>query len=172
PTVSSLGQVGVESIGSLAQLPTTERLQWFRCDKPGEATLVIPEGCKSLALSQQITYTPDLNDIGFFLRFASLVPVNGVPELRFSATTPRVTGVWSKLTAIEIGSKISLTKLIQTASSGTSSARKVSGPCRIIKEKILVAEATGTCVLRLVVTAKKPFSRLTTLANILILPKI
>ena len=172
PTVSSLGQVGVESIGSLAQLPTTERLQWFRCDKPGEATLVIPEGCESIAQSQKINYTPERDDIGFFLRFTSLVPVNGVPEIRFSATTPQVTGVWSRLTAIEIGSKISLTKLIQTASNGTSSARKISGPCRIIKQKILVAEATGTCVLRLVVTAKKPFSRLTTLANILILPKI
>ncbi|GDX33428.1 hypothetical protein LBMAG16_02590 [Actinomycetes bacterium] len=172
PTVSSLGQVGVESIGSLAQLPTTERLQWFRCNKPGEATLVIPEGCASIAQSQKINYTPNLNDIGFFLRFSSLVPVDGVPEIRFSATTPRVTGIWSRLTAIEIGSKISLTKLIQTPSGGTSSARKISGPCRIIKEEILVAEATGTCVLRLVVAAKKPFGRLSTLTNILILPKI
>jgi len=160
PTISSLGRVGQESVGSTLQMPESERLQWYRCLGPGEATLTIPMDCVAISLAQKFTYTPTRSDIKSFLRFASLVSVGGTPQMRFSETSPKVSAVWTSISTIETKTKILVKDLVVSASTGKTSARVVSGPCKIAKN-VLTANQEGSCTLRIVAEAKAPFKRLT-----------
>lgn len=171
PTVSSLGHVGKESFGLTPNNPAIGRFQWYRCLTPGEATLVIPDRCTTIARAQQSTYIPLRQDIGSFLRFTTLISIAGTPEIRFSATTPRITGVWTSLTAIEVGKQIALKQLVQSASKGNRSMRLISGPCTVVRKTTLVAHQLGTCKLRLIVDAKAPYARLNGTVKIMIFPK-
>ncbi len=171
PTVSSLGHVGKESLGLTSNSPAIKRFQWYRCLTPGEATLVIPDLCTTIARAQQSIYIPLRRDIGSFLRFTTLISTARTPEIRFSATTPRVTGVWTSLTAIEVGKQIALKQLVQSASKGNRSMRLISGPCTVVRKTTLVAQQLGTCKLRLIVDAKAPYARLNGTVEIMIFPK-
>jgi len=171
PTVSSLGRIGKESLGLTPKLPAIQRFQWYRCLTPGEATVVFPDHCTPIARAQQSTYIPLRRDIGSFLRFTTLISIAGTPEIRFSATTPRITGVWTSLTAIEVGKQIALKQLVQSASKGNRSMRLISGPCTITRTTTLIAKQLGTCKLRIVVDAKAPYPRLVNTVEIMVFPR-
>lgn len=159
PTVSSLGQVGQESVGGTVQIPESERLQWYRCLVPGEATLVIPNDCVAISQAQRNIYTPLRRDINAFLRFGTLITVGGVPQMRFSATTPQIKAIWTTVTTLELAMNILISDLIGSASKGNKTARVISGPCRIVK-KILTTTETGFCKLRIIAEAKSPYPKL------------
>jgi type VII secretion-associated serine protease mycosin len=160
PTVSSLGRVGQESVGGTAQIPASERLQWYRCLTPGDATLDIPIDCVAIPLAQKDTYTPTRKDIKSFLRFGTLITVGGNPQMRFSATTTKISAIWTTISTLERNSNISIAELVGSASKGNIATRVVSGPCKIVK-KVLIPTSDGQCTLRIVVDAKAPYSRLT-----------
>ena len=159
PTVSSLGQVGQESVGGTVQIPESERLQWYRCLSPGEATLAIPMDCVAISRAQRSVFIPTRKDVGSFLRFGTLITVGGTPQMRFSATTPKVTAIWTTISTLEVETKIPIRKLLDTASTGKTSARILSGPCKIVRN-ILIASDSGTCKMRIIAEAKAPYPRL------------
>lgn len=159
PTVSSLGRVGQESVGGTVQIPESERLQWYRCVSPGEATLVIPLDCVAISRAQRNVFVPTRKDTDSFLRFGTLISVGGTPQMRFSATTPKILAIWTTISTLEVETKIPISKLVDTASTGKTSARILSGPCKIEK-KILIATRDGKCKLRITAEAKAPYPRL------------
>jgi len=159
PTVSSLGRIGEEAVGGTVQIPESERLQWFRCLSPGEATLAVPMDCVAIARAQRSVYIPTRKDIGSFLRFSTLITAGGTPQLRFSATTPKISAIWTEISTLEVGTKISINELVASASDGKTSARIVSGPCKIVKN-ILIANRSGSCKLRIFAEADAPYTRL------------
>ena len=171
PTVSSLGRVGEESVGGTVQIPESERLQWYRCLSPGEETLVIPIDCEAISRAQRAVYRPVRKDIDAFLRFATLVTVNGVPQLRFSATTPKITAIWTSISTLEVGGSIAIKDLVVSASSGSTTARVVSGPCRVTKN-ILTAFETGECKVRISAKAKQPYPKLALTVVIAVVQKV
>ena len=158
PTVSSLGQVGQESVGGTVQLPESERLQWYRCLSPGEATLTIPIDCVAISQAQRNIYTPLRRDIDAFLRFGTLISVGGIPQIRFSATTPKISAIWTAMSTLEVGMNIAISELVASASKGAVSARVISGPCRIVK-KVLITTESGSCKLRILAEAKAPYQK-------------
>lgn len=160
PTVSSLGRVGQESVGGTVQIPASERLQWYRCLSPGDATLEIPIDCVAISQAQKNTYVPTRKDLKAFLRFATLISVGGVPQIRFSATTPKISAIWTTVSTVERGTNITIAELVGSASQGKVTTRVVDGPCKIAK-KVLVLTNDGQCTLRIVVDAKAPYPRLT-----------
>ncbi len=159
PTVSSLGQVGQESVGGTIQIPESERLQWYRCLSPGEATLTIPVDCVAISRAQRNIYTPIRRDIDTYLRFGTLISVGGVPQMRFSATTPKISAIWTSVSTLEVGINVAISELIVSASKGAVGARVVSGPCRIVK-KVLTTTQSGSCKLRIFAEAKAPYQKL------------
>ncbi|MBM3805139.1 MAG: S8 family serine peptidase [Actinobacteria bacterium] len=171
PTVSSLGHVGEESVGGTVQIPESERLQWYRCLSPGEATLVIPTDCKAISRAQRPVYLPTRKDINAFLRFGTLISVNGVPQLRFSATTPKVTAIWTSTSTMEVGGSVAVKDLVVSASPGATTARVVSGSCRIAKNVLTTFEA-GVCKLRIFAQAKKPYPKLSQTVVVTVVQKV
>ena len=87
PTVSSLGRVGQEAVGGTVQIPESERLQWYRCLTPGDATLEIPIDCVAIPQAQKNTYIPTRKDIKSFLRFGTLISVGGTPPVSYTHLT-------------------------------------------------------------------------------------
>lgn len=170
PTVSSLGRVGQESVGGTVQIPESERLQWYRCLSPGDATLVIPIDCEAISQAQRNVYIPTRKDIKSFLRFGTLISVGGTPQMRFSATSPKVSAIWTNVSTLDVGTKLAVDELVDSASVGQKSARVVSGPCKIVK-KSLTAIANGSCKLRIVAEAKAPYPRLTQTVDLEIVTK-
>ncbi len=159
PTVSSLGQVGQESVGGTIQIPESERLQWYRCLSPGEATLTIPVDCVAISRAQRNIYTPLRPDIDTYLRFGTLISVGGIPQMRFSTTTPKISAIWTSVSTLEVGINVAISELIVSASKGAVGARVVSGPCRIVK-KVLTTTQSGSCKLRIFAEAKAPYQKL------------
>jgi hypothetical protein len=166
PTFSPEGRMGVEILANTIQLPTSERLQWFRCSSPGDATVVIPVDCISIARAQELRYTPTADDLGFFLRLGTLITLGGTPQIRFSATTTRVTGVWASSTAIEVGSTIEINNLFKSASNGKLSLKIISGPCGIKNKSSVVFNEIGKCVLRVSSSAKAKYPKLSSKVSI------
>ena len=158
PTFSSAGRVSVEIVANTLQLPPSERLQWYRCSSPGEATAAIPVECVSIARSQELRYTPTVDDLGLFLRLGTLITLGGTPQIRFSATTKRVVGVWASSSAIETGSTITIKNLIESASNGKPSLKIISGPCAIKNKSSVIFNEIGKCLMRVssAATAKYP----------------
>ncbi len=159
PTVSSLGQVGQESVGGTVQIPESERLQWYRCLSPGEATLAIPIDCVAISRAQRNVYIPTRKDIGSFLRFATLISVGGTPQMRFSSTTPKISAIWTTISTLELGTRIPIKELVVSASAGKTSARIMSGPCKIVRN-FLITNESGRCKIRIVAEAKTPYPKL------------
>ncbi len=159
PTVSSLGQVGQESVGGTIQIPESERLQWYRCLSPGEATLTIPVDCVAISQAQRNIYTPLRRDIDTFLRFGTLISVGGIPQMRFSTTTPKVSAIWTSVSTLEVGMNVAISELVASASKGAVGARVISGPCRIVK-RVLTTDQSGSCKLRIFAEAKAPYQKL------------
>lgn len=170
PTVSSLGRVGEETVGGTLQMPVSERLQWFRCLSPGEQTVTIPMDCIAISQAQKSIYTPTRADINSFLRFGSLVSVNGIPQMRFSATTPKITAIWPTISTLELGIKVPIAELIKSASTGRISVRVVSGPCKIIKGELTTID-TGSCQLRISAVAKAKFPKVASTVVLAIVAK-
>jgi type VII secretion-associated serine protease mycosin len=159
PTVSSLGRVGQESVGGTVQIPESERLQWYRCLSPGDATLVIPLDCMAISRAQKNVYAPTRKDIGVYLRFGTLISVGGTPQMRFSSTTPKVSAIWTTISTLEVGTKTPIKDLVVSASKSKTSARVVSGPCKIVRQS-LIADLSGTCKIRIFAEPKTPYSGL------------
>ncbi len=172
PTFSPVAQMGVEILANTMQLPPSERLQWFRCSSPGSATVVIPVDCISIARAQELSYTPTADDLGLFLRLGSLITLGGTPQIRFSATTKRVTGVWASSTAIEVGSNITISNLFESASNGKLNLKIISGPCAIQNKSSVVFNKIGTCLLRVTSSAKDQLPKLSSKVSINIIEKI
>lgn len=169
PTFSPVGRVSIEIIASTLQLPQTERLQWYRCGSPGEATAVIPDDCVSIARAQELRYTPTIDDLGSFLRLGTLITLGGTPQIRFSATTTRVVGVWASSTAFEVGSTVDIKTLIESASKGKPSLKIISGPCSIKNKSSVVFSEIGKCLMRVssAATAKYPKLKSTVLIDVI-----
>ena len=160
PTFSPLARIGVEIVASTLQLPKSERLQWYRCSSPGEATLTVPAECIAIAQSQELKYTPTLNDLGSFLRLGDLVTLGGTPQIRFSSSTMRVVGVWTSSSAIETGTNIAVKDLVRSASRGKPSVRIVSGSCELKKGSVIMFKQVGKCQLRISVSSTAKFPKL------------
>ena len=160
PTFSPLARIGVEIVASTLQLPKSERLQWYRCSSPGEATLTVPVDCVAIAQSQELKYTPTLNDLGSFLRLGDLVTLGGTPQIRFSSSTMRVAGVWTSSSAIATGTNIAVKDLVRSVSRGKPSARIVSGSCELKKGSIIMFKQVGKCQLRISVSSTAKFPKL------------
>jgi len=159
-SISSMARIGVEIVASTLQLPKSERLQWYRCAAPGEATLTVPVDCVAIAQAQQLAYTPTLSDLGLFLRLGDLVTVGGTPQIRFSSSTMRVTGVWTSSSAIESGTSIAVKDLVRSVSRGKPSVRIISGPCELKKGSVIMFKQVGKCQIRISVSSVAKFPKL------------
>ena len=170
PTVSSLGRVGQEAVGGTVQIPESERLQWYRCLAPGEATLTIPMDCSAIAQAQRNIYIPTRKDLNSFLRFGTLISIGGTPQMRFSETTPKIAAIWTTNTTLEAGIKIAVKDLIESVSNGAESARVISGPCSI-RKNIFTTIDSGNCQIRIFAAAKKPYAKLARTVDLIVVAK-
>ena len=80
--------------------------------------------------------------------------------MRFSATTPRISAIWTTISTVERSAYVAIAELGGSASKGKITTRVVTGPCKIVR-KVLVPTGDGQCILRIVADAKAPYRRLT-----------
>jgi hypothetical protein len=88
-----------------------------------------------------------------------LISVGGTPQMRFSSTTPKVSAIWTTISTLEVGTKTPIKDLVVSASKSKTSARVVSGPCKIVRQS-LIADLSGTCKIRIFAEPKTPYSGL------------
>ena len=172
PTFSPMGRIGVETLASTSQVPQSERLQWYRCSSPGEATVAIPTDCAAIARAQELRYTPTIDDLGLFLRLGTMITIGGTPQMRFSATSNRIVGVWTSSTAIEVGSSVAIKNLVESASKGKLSLKIISGPCAIKNRSSVVFNRIGECSIRVSSSATTKYPKMSSRVSINIIEKI
>jgi hypothetical protein len=152
PTITALGHLNENARAVV--LPRTAT-QWYRCKAAGQAQGARPKNCTLINNAVTINYRVGTRDLGMFLRVSSRNRRSG--ETMFSATTPRVIGVWPLLTTVGAGSATSFQDLVRTPSRGAVTIRVIEGSC-VVRNKALIAPAElGTCTVRSLVKARSPY---------------
>jgi hypothetical protein len=102
-----------------------------------------------------VNYRIGTRDLGAFLRVSSRNRRSG--ETIFSATTPRVAGIWPLVTGVAPASVTDTAGFVQTPSRGAVTLRILEGGCAIINKALVAPPSPGSCVVRATVRARSPY---------------
>lgn len=152
PTVIALGHLN-ENLNAVTAPRTAA--QWYRCKGPGQAQPTRPRNCSPIPNAVAARYRIGTRDLNTFLRVASRN--RRTNETFFSATTPRVVGVWPIVAAVPVGSETPTKQLIQTPSKGVVAIKVLEGACGVRKAILLAPAVAGTCRIRVDVRARSPY---------------
>lgn len=152
PTITALGHLNENLRAVIA--PRTAS-QWFRCKAPGQAQPTRPKNCTPINSAVSINYRIGTRDLGTHLRVSSRNRRTG--DTFFSATTPRIVGIWPLITAVAPGSSTPANDVVRTPSRGTVSLRVVDGTCTVTNGALVAPAVPATCTVRATVKARSPY---------------
>ena len=152
PTITALGHLN-ENIRAVVAPRTSS--QWFRCKGPGQAQPARPKNCTAINSAVSANYRIGTRDLGAFLRVSSRNRRTG--DSLFSATTPRVVGVWPQMPTVAPASTTPADVLVRTPSRGKVALRVLDGTCAIEKGALVAPADPGTCTIRASVQARSPY---------------
>jgi hypothetical protein len=132
------------------------KMQWYRCNKSGEAANNKPSDCVEIKNAVASSYQTTVRDLRKFLRFSVTLPTGSF----FSATTVPESGVWSNISSVAPGSRTRIDLLIGTASKGTVSITSLDKNCTIKPKVVVASNNATTCKLKVSVKAAAPFPTL------------
>ena len=156
PTFISSGHIGDVAVGSIMTATPNAKMQWYRCNKSGEAATNKPSDCVEINNAVASSYQTTVRDLRKFLRFSVTLPTGSF----FSATTAPESGVWSNISSVAPGSRTRIDLLIGTASKGAISVTSSDKNC-VVKPKVVVTSTNATtCKLKISVKAAAPFPAL------------
>ena len=156
PTFISSGHIGDVAVGSTMTATPNAKMQWYRCNKSGEAATNKPSDCVEIKNAVASSYQTTVRDLRKFLRFSVMLPTGSF----FSATTVPESGVWSNISSVAPGSRTRIDLLIGTASKGTVSITSLDKNCTIKPKVVVASNNATTCKLKVSVKAAAPFPTL------------
>lgn len=152
PTVNALGHLNENVRATVA--PRTAS-QWYRCKAAGQVQTTRPKNCSAISNAVAANYRIGTRDLNLFLRVASRN--RRTNETFFSATTPRVVGVWPIVPAVAVSSQTPLKQVLRTPSKGAIAIKVLEGACAANKRVLIAPPAAGTCLIRADVRARSPY---------------
>jgi subtilisin family serine protease len=152
PTITALGHLNENVRAVVAPRTAT---QWYRCRSAGQVQNTRPQNCTAIPNAITVNYRIGTRDLNTFLRVSSRN--RRTNETFFSATTPRVVGVWPLLATVTANSSTPGTQLVRTPSKGTVVLRVTGGGCRVKKNVLIAPPESGICRVRANVQARSPY---------------
>lgn len=152
PTVNALGHLN-ETVRAIVAPRTAT--QWYRCKAAGQVATTRPKNCSPIANAVTINYRIGTRDLNSFLRVSSRN--RRTNDTFFSATTPRVVGVWPIVPAVAVSAQTPLKQVLRTPSKGAVVIKVLEGACTAGKGVLIAPPAPGTCRIRADVRAKSPY---------------
>jgi hypothetical protein len=152
PTVNALGHLN-ETIRAVTAPRTAT--QWYRCKRAGQAQPTRPKNCSPITSAVTARYRIGTRDLNSFLRVSTRN--RRTNETFFSATTPRVVGVWPIAPAVLVGSETPTKQIVRTPSNGAVTLKVLEGACTSRKVVLVAPPDAGTCRIQVNVAARSPY---------------
>lgn len=152
PTITALGHLN-ENIRAVVAPRTAS--QWFRCKGPGQVQPTRPKNCSAINSAVTVNYRVGSRDLGTFLRVSSRTRRTG--ETVFSATTPRIVGIWPQIAVVVPGSSTPIKNVVRTPSRGAVTLRVIDGTCTVANGALVAPALPATCTVRAKVKARSPY---------------
>jgi len=156
PAVMSLGRVN-ETLSAIVRPDAA--VQWYRCIKPGPATVRLPTNCRVIPNAVSPQYRTKARDVGSFIRVAARA--RGETKVNFSAATPRIMAKWQRVGQVGVSSTTPLSGLLGGPSRGTVTARVTGGTCTLNRGLLVASAEPGTCTIGIRLAARSPFPTMT-----------
>lgn len=152
PTINALGHLNEDVRAVVA--PRTAS-QWFRCKGPGQVQPTRPKNCTAINSAITVNYRVGSRDLGAFLRVSSRNRRTG--DTLFSATSPRIVGIWPQIGVVTPGSSTPISDLVRTPSRGAITLRIIDGTCTVTNSALVAPALPGVCTVRATVKARSPY---------------
>jgi hypothetical protein len=169
PQIAAVGHVGETLVANLALISNVIGVKWFRCDSVGPAAMEIPAGCIPIAKATKRQYITTQADARRTIRVGIAFTRDGKKQFVISDAVGPFFPIWQVANAVTPASTTPLIKLFNTSSSGSRTYKVVNGACRISGTKMIAPRVPSVCRVRMTITARSPFPKLTIVGDITVL---
>jgi hypothetical protein len=169
PKIAAVGHVGETLVANLALISNVNSVKWFRCDSTGLAAIEIPADCIAIAKATKRQYLTTQADARRTIRVGITFTRDGKKQFVISDAVGPFFPIWQVANAVTPASTTPLIKLFNTSSSGSRTYKVVNGACRISGTKMIAPRVPSVCRVRMTITARSPFPKLTIVGDITVL---
>ena len=169
PQIAAVGHVGETLVANLALISNVIGVKWFRCDSVGPAAMEIPAGCIPIAKATKRQYITTQADARRTIRVGITYTRAEAQQFVISDAVGPFFPIWQVANAVTPASTTPLIKLFNTSSSGSRTYKVVNGACRISGTKMIAPRVPSVCRVRMTITARSPFPKLTIVGDITVL---
>ena len=169
PKIAAVGHVGETLVANLALISDVNNVKWFRCDSTGLAAIEIPADCIAIAKATKRQYLTTQADARRTIRVGIAFTRDGKKQFVISDAVGPFFPIWQVANAVTPASTTPLIKLFNTSSSGSRTYKVVNGACRISGTKMIAPRVPSVCRVRMTITARSPFPKLTIVGDITVL---
>ena len=169
PQIAAVGHVGESLVANLASISEVSSVKWFRCDAVGVAVTEIPADCIAIKNATKRSYLTTQIDARHTIRVGITYTRAGTKQFVVSDAVGPFFPIWQTANKVKPASTTELKKLFNTSSSGSRTYKVVAGTCRVSGAKLIAPSAPSMCRLRMTVTARSPFPKLTIAGDITVL---
>jgi len=166
PQIAAVGHVGETLVANLALISDVNNVKWFRCDSTGLAAIDIPADCIAIAKATKRQYLTTQADARRTIRVGITFTRDGKKQFVISDAVGPFFPIWQVANAVKPATTTPLIKLFNSSSSGSRTYRVVNGACRISGTKMIAPPVPSTCRVRMTITARSPFPKLTIVGDI------
>jgi type VII secretion-associated serine protease mycosin len=169
PQIAAVGHVGETLVANLALISDVNGVKWFRCDSVGPAAIEVPADCLPIAKATKRQYNTTQADARRTIRVGIAFTRDGKKQFVISDAVGPFFPIWQVANAVTPASTTPLIKLFNTSSSGSRTYKVVNGACRISGTKMIAPRVPSVCRVRMTITARSPFPKLTIVGDITVL---
>ena len=169
PKIAAVGHVGETLVANLALISNVNSVKWFRCDSTGLAAIEIPADCIAIAKATKRQYLTTQADARRTIRVGITYTRAEAQQFVISDAVGPFFPIWQVANAVTPASTTPLIKLFNTSSSGSRTYKVVNGACRISGTKMIAPRVPSVCRVRMTITARSPFPKLTIVGDITVL---
>ena len=169
PKIAAVGHVGETLVANLALISNVNSVKWFRCDSVGPAAIEVPADCLPIAKATKRQYNTTQADARRTIRVGITFTRDGKKQFVISDAVGPFFPIWQVANAVTPASTTPLIKLFNTSSSGSRTYKVVNGACRISGTKMIAPRVPSVCRVRMTITARSPFPKLTIVGDITVL---
>jgi type VII secretion-associated serine protease mycosin len=169
PQIAAVGHVGETLVANLELISDVNGVKWFRCDSVGPAAIEVPADCLPIAKATKRQYNTTQADARRTIRVGIAFTRDGKKQFVISDAVGPFFPIWQVANAVTPASTTPLIKLFNTSSSGSRTYKVVNGACRISGTKMIAPRVPSVCRVRMTITARSPFPKLTIVGDITVL---
>jgi hypothetical protein len=169
PQIAAVGHVGETLVANLDLISDVISVKWFRCDSVGPAAIEIPADCTAISKATKRSYLTSQADARRTIRIGITFTRAGANQFVISDAVGPFFPIWQVANAVKPATTTPLIKIFNSSSSGSRTYKVVNGACRISGTKMIAPTAPSMCRVRMTVTARSPFPKLTIVGDITVL---